>query len=180
MRNVVPARPEPEMMILPSPTAALTAYAIPDLRLRPGSATEDAGVAIPNINDGFRGAAPDAGARIVTVSPDVGTSTNLGGWINKVGIWGAVGKAAALAMARAGLSVVLVTPDQLPANPSPLGDWDVRPTGTPPVGPAARNTVTLEDEIDARARERMRVRLANHLAAVTPGGKGTSPQRQLE
>ncbi len=44
------------------PTAALTAYAIPDLRLRPGSATEDAGVAIPNVNDGFRGAAPDAGA----------------------------------------------------------------------------------------------------------------------
>ena len=26
-------------------------------------------------------------ARVVTVSPDVGTSTNLGGWINKVGIW---------------------------------------------------------------------------------------------
>jgi pyruvate dehydrogenase E1 component len=26
---------------------------------------------------------------VVTVSPDVGTSTNLGGWINKVGIWSA-------------------------------------------------------------------------------------------
>src|SRR4029453_1901240 len=26
-------------------------------------------------------------ARVVTVSPDVGTSTNLGGWINKAGIW---------------------------------------------------------------------------------------------
>lgn len=25
-----------------------------------------------------------------------------------------------------------------------VGDWDVRPTGTPPVGPAARNTITLE------------------------------------
>ena len=25
--------------------------------------------------------------RVVTVSPDVGTSTNLGGWINKAGIW---------------------------------------------------------------------------------------------
>ena len=25
--------------------------------------------------------------RVVTVSPDVGTSTNLGGWINKQGIW---------------------------------------------------------------------------------------------
>ena len=31
--------------------------------------------------------APDVASRIVTVSPDVASSTNLGGWINKVGIW---------------------------------------------------------------------------------------------
>jgi pyruvate dehydrogenase E1 component len=31
--------------------------------------------------------APLAAERIVTVSPDVATSTNLGGWINKVGVW---------------------------------------------------------------------------------------------
>jgi pyruvate dehydrogenase E1 component len=31
--------------------------------------------------------APEVAARVVTVSPDVGTSTNLGGWINKAGIW---------------------------------------------------------------------------------------------
>ena len=31
--------------------------------------------------------APEVAARVVTVSPDVGTSTNLGGWINKSGIW---------------------------------------------------------------------------------------------
>jgi pyruvate dehydrogenase E1 component len=31
--------------------------------------------------------APDVGARIVTVSPDVSSSTNLGGWVNKVGVW---------------------------------------------------------------------------------------------
>lgn len=31
--------------------------------------------------------APDIAQRIVTVSPDVASSTNLGGWINKVGIW---------------------------------------------------------------------------------------------
>ena len=29
--------------------------------------------------------APEVAARVVTVSPDVGTSTNLGGWINKAG-----------------------------------------------------------------------------------------------
>jgi pyruvate dehydrogenase E1 component len=31
--------------------------------------------------------APEVAARVVTVSPDVGTSTNLGGWINRAGIW---------------------------------------------------------------------------------------------
>ena len=32
--------------------------------------------------------APSTADRVVTVSPDVATSTNLGGWINKVGVWG--------------------------------------------------------------------------------------------
>ncbi|MGH2849215.1 MAG: transketolase-like TK C-terminal-containing protein [Solirubrobacteraceae bacterium] len=32
-------------------------------------------------------AAPAVAARVVTVSPDVASSTNLGGWINRVGIW---------------------------------------------------------------------------------------------
>ena len=32
-------------------------------------------------------AAPEIGHRIVTVSPDVSSSTNLGGWVNKVGVW---------------------------------------------------------------------------------------------
>jgi tetratricopeptide (TPR) repeat protein len=27
-----------------------------------------------------------------------------------------------------------------------VGDWDVRPTGTPPTGPASRNNITLEDD----------------------------------
>jgi pyruvate dehydrogenase E1 component len=31
--------------------------------------------------------APQVAARLVTVSPDVATSTNLAGWINKVGVW---------------------------------------------------------------------------------------------
>ncbi|MQA73036.1 MAG: pyruvate dehydrogenase [Solirubrobacterales bacterium] len=31
--------------------------------------------------------APEAAARVVTVSPDVASSTNLGGWINRVGVW---------------------------------------------------------------------------------------------
>jgi pyruvate dehydrogenase E1 component len=32
-------------------------------------------------------ASPEVGRRIVTVSPDVASSTNLGGWVNKVGVW---------------------------------------------------------------------------------------------
>jgi pyruvate dehydrogenase E1 component len=32
-------------------------------------------------------AAPEAGRRLVTVSPDVSSSTNLGGWVNKTGVW---------------------------------------------------------------------------------------------
>jgi pyruvate dehydrogenase E1 component len=32
-------------------------------------------------------AAPEIGERIVTVSPDVSSSTNLAGWVNKVGVW---------------------------------------------------------------------------------------------
>jgi len=33
-----------------------------DFRLKPGSAAVDAGVALPNITDGFTGRAPDLGA----------------------------------------------------------------------------------------------------------------------
>jgi hypothetical protein len=33
-----------------------------DFRLKPGSAAVDAGVVLPNINDGFTGSAPDLGA----------------------------------------------------------------------------------------------------------------------
>lgn len=31
--------------------------------------------------------APDAAASVVTLSPDVSSTTNLGGWVNKVGVW---------------------------------------------------------------------------------------------
>jgi pyruvate dehydrogenase E1 component len=34
-------------------------------------------------------AAPEAARRVVTVSPDVSSSTNLGGWVNKSGVWSA-------------------------------------------------------------------------------------------
>lgn len=44
------------------PAAAMTAFAPPDLRLRSGSAAADIGQVLPNINDGYTGTRPDAGA----------------------------------------------------------------------------------------------------------------------
>jgi pyruvate dehydrogenase E1 component len=35
----------------------------------------------------FKRAAPEVAAHVVTCSPDVASSTNLGGWINKTGVW---------------------------------------------------------------------------------------------
>ncbi|MFC5677906.1 transketolase-like TK C-terminal-containing protein [Aeromicrobium endophyticum] len=35
----------------------------------------------------FKRSAPEIAARVVTCSPDVASSTNLGGWINKTGVW---------------------------------------------------------------------------------------------
>lgn len=36
--------------------------------------------------------APEVAARVVTCSPDVASSTNLGGWINKTGVWSVQGR----------------------------------------------------------------------------------------
>ena len=44
------------------PTAAMTVFAAPDLRLAASSVAVNAGVAIPGITDGFAGSAPDLGA----------------------------------------------------------------------------------------------------------------------
>jgi len=57
-------------------------------------------------------AAPDAGARIVTVSPDVSSSTNLGGWVNKAGVWSAAERE-----------------DWFADDPDTILHWRERPTG---------------------------------------------------
>jgi hypothetical protein len=44
------------------PGSPTRAYAVPDLRLKSGGAAIDVGAALPNINMGFTGDAPDAGA----------------------------------------------------------------------------------------------------------------------
>jgi len=54
---------------------------------RTGSGVQSTQAALGRtILDVYR-AVPEVGSRIVTLSPDVSSSTNLGGWVNKVGIW---------------------------------------------------------------------------------------------
>ncbi|HEV2634412.1 MAG TPA: transketolase C-terminal domain-containing protein [Actinocrinis sp.] len=69
------------------PAAAVDPPAVPaDFGRTPaGSATTQAAVGRTLVD--LTRAAPDTARRVVTVSPDVSSSTNLGGWVNKVGVW---------------------------------------------------------------------------------------------
>jgi pyruvate dehydrogenase E1 component len=73
-------RPEPA----PQPPPALPA----DMERTPAGTTTTQAALGRTLLDLTR-AAPDAARRVVTVSPDVSSSTNLGGWVNKVGVWSA-------------------------------------------------------------------------------------------
>src|SRR6202167_6305925 len=73
-RPVVPAQPPP--------------YVPTDLGRTPsGVATTQAALGRALLD--LTREAPEAAGRVVTVSPDVSSSTNLGGWVNKVGVWSA-------------------------------------------------------------------------------------------
>jgi pyruvate dehydrogenase E1 component len=69
------------------PVAPAPALAVPsDLGRTPtGVATTQAALGRTLLD--LNRAAPEVGRRVVTVSPDVSSSTNLGGWVNKVGVW---------------------------------------------------------------------------------------------
>lgn len=60
---------------------------VPTDFMRPHRGTESTQAALGRFLLDLQRTAPKVGARVVTVSPDVASSTNLGGWINKVGIW---------------------------------------------------------------------------------------------
>jgi hypothetical protein len=47
---------------VPFPNPGLDKWPVPDLRLKAGSAALDAGIVLPNLNDGYTGKAPDLGA----------------------------------------------------------------------------------------------------------------------
>ena len=69
------------------PVEALMPPAVPtDIGRTPkGTATTQA--ALGRVLIDLTRDAPDAAARVVTVSPDVSSTTNLAGWVNKVGVW---------------------------------------------------------------------------------------------
>lgn len=77
--------------------------------------------------------APEAAARVVTLSPDVSSSTNLGGWVNKVGVWSPREK-----------------PDWFADDPDTILHWRERPDGRHiELGIAETNLVGLLAELGA-------------------------------
>src|SRR5205807_1483449 len=70
----------------PAPRATVV-QAVPDDLGRSHAGTASTQAAFGRFFLDVANGAPAIAARIVTVSPDVASSTNLGGWINKVGVW---------------------------------------------------------------------------------------------
>ncbi|MHA6793643.1 transketolase-like TK C-terminal-containing protein [Pseudonocardia bannensis] len=77
--------------------------------------------------------APEAARRVVTLCPDVSSSTNLGGWVNKVGVWSAAERV-----------------DWFADDPETILHWRERPTGQHlELGIAETNLVGLLGELGA-------------------------------
>ncbi|HET6259323.1 MAG TPA: pyruvate dehydrogenase [Pseudonocardia sp.] len=77
--------------------------------------------------------APEAARRVVTLCPDVSSSTNLGGWVNKVGVWSARERV-----------------DWFADDPETILHWRERPTGQHlELGIAETNLVGLLGELGA-------------------------------
>lgn len=77
--------------------------------------------------------APEAARRVVTVAPDVASSTNLGGWVNKVGVWSSS-----------------VKRDWFSDDAETILHWDERPSGQHiELGIAEVNLVSLLGELGA-------------------------------
>ncbi|MCX2929901.1 pyruvate dehydrogenase [Mycobacterium sp. CVI_P3] len=71
----------------PQPAAALPAIPVDIGRTPKGTATTQS--ALGKVLLDLTREAPEAAKRVVTVCPDVSSTTNLAGWVNKVGVWSA-------------------------------------------------------------------------------------------
>lgn len=69
------------------PVALSTPPAVPTDTGRTPSGTSSTQAALGRVLLDLSRQAPDAAKRVVTVSPDVSSTTNLAGWLNKVGVW---------------------------------------------------------------------------------------------
>ncbi len=70
-----------------TPTAPTRSLGIPTTLGRPQRRPVSTQAALGRLLADLPRDAPEAAARVVTCSPDVASSTNLGGWINKTGVW---------------------------------------------------------------------------------------------
>jgi pyruvate dehydrogenase E1 component len=70
-------------------TDVIAAAAVPKDLGRTPSGTATTQAALGRVLLDLTRQAPEVSRRLVTVSPDVSSSTNLGGWVNKVGVWSA-------------------------------------------------------------------------------------------
>jgi pyruvate dehydrogenase E1 component len=114
----------------------ISTYALPMVptdfgRTPKGTATTQA--ALGRVLLDLTRAAPEAARRVVTVSPDVSSTTNLAGWINKVGVWSAAERH-----------------DWFADDGETLMHWRERPTGQHiELGIAEANLVGLLGELGA-------------------------------
>jgi pyruvate dehydrogenase E1 component len=107
--------------------------AVPDDMGRTPSGTSSTQAALGRVLLDLSRQAPDAATRVVTVSPDVSSTTNLAGWINKVGVW---------------------SPDErrnwFDDDPETIMHWREKPTGQHmELGIAETNLVGLLGELGA-------------------------------
>ena len=70
-----------------TPVTAPAAVAVPTSLGHPHRKPASTQAALGRLLADLKHDAPEAAARVVTCSPDVASSTNLGGWINKTGVW---------------------------------------------------------------------------------------------
>jgi pyruvate dehydrogenase E1 component len=115
----------------PAPVAAPPAVPADLGRTPSGSATTQAALGRALLD--LTRSAPEAAARVVTLAPDVSSSTNLGGWVNKVGVWAARERV-----------------DWFADDPETILHWRERPTGQHlELGIAETNLVGLLGELGA-------------------------------
>lgn len=115
----------------PVPTAPRLEVPIDSGRTPKGTSSTQAGLGRVLLD--LNRSAPDIARRVVTVSPDVSSTTNLAGWVNKVGVWSAAERH-----------------NWFDDDPETLMHWREKPTGQHmELGIAETNLVGLIGELGA-------------------------------